>query len=357
MDSTLDINGHSLCHELVQQNGSDLHLAAENPPVIRLHGKLGPLEGYPVLTAKDINQICIDLVGADAFKVLEEQGDLDRAVSLEGGYRLRINAYRQQDTHAMAIRLLPNRFFKFCELGLPEEILESICDLQSGLILVTGATSSGKSSTIASIVNKINQERPCHILTIEDPIEYKHISKQAFVSQREIERDTESFSEALRRAMRQDPDVIVIGEMRDLDTMSAAMTLAETGHLTFATLHTNSAISTITRIVSAYPAAQQAQARIQLADSLQYVISQKLISKDKGNGLALAAEILVVTPAVRALIRESKSHQIKTAMQTSKNLGMQTLNQSLESLVYKGDINFDTALRYSEEKGEFVANS
>lgn len=356
-ENPLDIDGYKLCQELVKHNGSDLHLAADNPPIMRLHGLLGPVEGYPVLSAEDIKQICIQLVGSANFKILEEKGDLDRAISLEGGYRLRINAYRQQETYALAIRLLPNRFFKLSDLGLPMHVLESICDLQSGLILVTGATSSGKSSTIASIVNRINQERACHILTIEDPIEYKHVSNKAFVSQREVERDTDSFSEALRRAMRQDPDVVVIGEMRDLDTMTAAMTLAETGHLTFATLHTSSAVSTITRIVSAYPAAQQAQARIQLADSLQFVISQKLLTKENGKGLSLAAEILVVTPAVRALVRESKGHQIKTAMQTFRNLGMQTLNQSLHSLVNKGEISYETALKHSEEKREFEMDS
>ncbi len=342
----------ALLREFVERGGSDLHLAVNNPPSIRILGKLQVMQGYGLMGDNAIKDMIRRMVGENDYLQLTKTGDLDRAMSLEGGYRLRINAYRQQGTYSVALRLLPNRFFSFEELGLPINVLEAICKLHSGLILVTGTTSSGKSTTIASLVDRINKERPCHILTIEDPIEYCHVSQTAFVTQREIGRDTASFGEALRRAMREDPDVVVVGEMRDLETMSAALTIAETGHLTFATLHTASAVQTISRVISAYPAAQQAQARIQLATCLQYVISQKLIPRDSGPGLSLAAEILVLTPAVRALIREEKSHQIKTAMQTSSQLGMQTLNQSLGALVDQKHITMETALNYSEEKTE-----
>jgi len=342
----------ALLKEFVDRGGSDLHLAAGNPPAIRILGRLSALEGYGALSAEAIGDMIRRMVGENDYLQLSKTGDLDRAITLEGGYRLRINAYRQQGTYAVALRLLPNRFFSFEELGLPIRVLESICRLHSGLILVTGTTSSGKSTTIASIVDRINRERPCHILTIEDPVEYRHVSQAAFVTQREIGRDTATFGEALRRAMREDPDVVVVGEMRDLETMTAALTIAETGHLTFATLHTGSAVQTISRIISAYPASQQPQARVQLASCLQYVICQKLIPRDGAPGLSLAAEILVVTPAVRAMIREEKSHQIKTAMQTSAQLGMRTLNESLETLIAMKHITRETALGYSEEKGE-----
>lgn len=341
-----------MIQELIARGGSDLHLAAGTLPCMRVNGILQPLEQYGPQNAEAIGDMVRLMVGENDFLQLSRSGDLDRAVSVEGGYRLRINAYRQQGTFAVALRLLPNKFYAFTDLGLPLTVLESISCLHSGLILVTGTTSSGKSTTIASIVNRINGERPCHILTIEDPVEYCHVSKTAFVTQREIGRDTASFAEALRRAMREDPDVVVVGEMRDLETMTAALTIAETGHLTFATLHTGSAVQTISRIISAYPAAQQSQARVQLASCLQYIICQKLIPGDSGQGLRLAAEILVVTPAVRAMIREEKSHQIKTAMQTGSELGMRTLNHSLADLIDARHITLDTALNYSEEKAE-----
>ena len=280
-----------------------------------------------------ITRLLTVMVGERLFKQLTETGELDAAFELTGGHRLRINAYRQLGNYAAAIRLLPNKFFKLGQLGLPMPVLNKICGLQSGLVLVTGATSSGKTTTIASIVNEINKVRPCHIHTIEDPVEYRHRSQTAFVTQREVGTDTESFAEALRRSMREDPDVIVVGEMRDIETMSAALTLAETGHLTFATLHTSTAIQTISRIVSAYPAAQQAQVRVQLASTLQFAICQKLIPWDNGQGRSLVAEILIVNSAVRAMIRDEKTHQLKNVMQTNYDLGMQTLEQSMEEVV------------------------
>ena len=338
-----------LLRELVRLEGSDLHLAADNPPMVRLHGVLLPIADFPALGAEEVTDMIRHMVGEKRFSELGETGELDAALDLDGGYRLRLNAYRQQGDYAAALRLLPNRFFPLDRLGLPDIVLASVCRLHAGLVLVTGSTSSGKSTTIASIVNEINQRRPCHIHTIEDPVEYRHVSRRAFVTQREVGRDTASFAEALRRSMREDPDVIVIGEMRDLETMAAALTLSETGHLTFATLHTSDAVQTVSRIVSQYPAAQQAQVRIQLASTLRYVVSQQLVPWDDGNGRSLAAEILVATSAVRALIREDKTHQIRNAIQTGHALGMRTMNQSLLALVAQGTITMATATEYSPD--------
>lgn len=343
---------HALLSELVRQNGSDLHLAAGSRPLLRIHGTLVPVAGAEALDAAGAAGLIRALIGDAAVQQLEQTCEHDSAISLEGGYRLRINAYRQQDTFAAALRLLPNRFFELEELGLPMIVLQRMCRMSNGLVLVTGATSSGKSTTIASVVHQINQSRACHIHTIEDPVEYRHESRKAFVTQREVGRDTASFAEALRRSMREDPDVIVIGEMRDLDTMSAAMTLAETGHLTFATLHTSNAAQTISRIVSAYPAAQQAQARVQLASTLRYVVCQRLVPWDGGKGRSLAAEVLGVTPAVRAMIRDEKSHQIRTVIQTNYESGMRTLAQSLNQLVQAGRISPETAAQICESEGE-----
>jgi twitching motility protein PilT len=341
--------------ELAERGGSDLHIAVNSPPIIRVHGFLEPLPAQPdPLTDKDVTAAIIEAVGEEALKRLCHANELDAAFERNDGTRLRINAYRQQGGFAAAIRLLPNRFFTLGELGLNTGLLNRICAMHAGLVLVTGSTGSGKSTTIASIVHEINKTRSCHIHTIEDPIEYRHKSIRAFVTQREVGRDTASFAEALRRSMRQDPDVIVVGEMRDIETMSAALALAETGHLTFATLHTSDATQTVSRIISAYPAAHQAQVRVQLASTLQVVFSQKLVPWADGKGRALAAEILLATPNVRAMIREEKTHQIRTAMQTGSEHGMQTLNQSLLSLVAKRRIDPPTALEYSEDKPSLV---
>jgi twitching motility protein PilT len=341
----------TLIETLVESGGSDLHLASANPAVFRIHGELCPVPKHPeILTAERIAAMIASLVEPDQFAALERDGELDCAFQFHDGNRLRINSYRQQGSLAAAIRLLPNRFFSLEQLGLPINLLHDICRLHAGLVLVTGATSSGKSTTIASIVNEINKARAVHIHTIEDPIEYRHNSNKSYVTQREVGRDTASFAEALRRSMRQDPDVIVVGEMRDLETMSSALTLSETGHLTFATLHTSDAAQTVSRIISSFPAAQQPQVRVQLASTLQVVVSQKLVPWKDGKGRSLAAEILVATPAIKAMIRDEKTHQIKTAMQTGVDKGMRTLNQSLVHLVRKGLISIDMAVQYSEEK-------
>lgn len=340
-----------LLDELTALNGSDLHLAVDNPPVFRVHGRLQRIPAYKeLLNPEVITSMIAGVVNEDALDRLRHTGELDAAFERTDGTRLRINAYRQQGEFAVAVRLLPNRFFSLEELGMNVGVLKRICELHSGLVLVTGTTSSGKSTTIASIVNEINKTRSCHIHTIEDPIEYRHRSQKSFVTQREIGRDTASFSEALRRSMRQDPDVIVVGEMRDLETMSAAFALAETGHLTFATLHTSDAVQTVSRVISAYPTDQQAQIRVQMASTLQVVISQKLVPWKNGKGRSLAAEILIATPSVRAMIREEKTHQMQTAIQTGNEHGMRTLNQSLLSMITDGLIDETTALQYSEDK-------
>ena len=345
---------NDICHQwleqLINMDGSDLHITTHAVPHIRVHGNIQPIPDAPVVDQRQMDKIVRSLLGDTGFSELQATHEWDGAQTLPTGHRIRINAYYQQGYLALAIRLLPDRFFLLDQLGLPINVLEQIVQMHAGLVLVTGATSSGKSTTIASIVHAINKTRPCHIHTIEDPVEYRHTNIKAFVTQREVGRDTASFGEALRRSMREDPDVIVIGEMRDLETMSAALTLAETGHLTFATLHTSSAVQTISRIISAYPAAQQAQIRIQLATTLQHVICQKLLPWDDGKGRSVAAEVLCVTPAVRAMIRDEKTHQINTAMQTGYEIGMRTMNGSITELMAKGKLSHKSAMTYSDDK-------
>jgi len=345
---------HQWLEQLIAMDGSDLHITTHAVPHVRVHGNIQPIPDTPVVEHKQMDNIARSLLGDAAFSELQATKEWDGAQTLSTGHRIRINAYCQQGNLALAIRLLPDHFFALDQLGLPLVVLEQICQLHSGLVLVTGATSSGKSTTIASIVNEINKTRPCHIHTIEDPVEYRHANIKAFVTQREVGRDTVSFAEALRRSMREDPDVVVIGEMRDLETMSAALTLAETGHLTLATLHTSDAVQTVSRIISAYPAAHQAQVRVQLASTLQVVLSQKLVPWVNGDGRSLAAEILVATPNLRAMIRDEKTHQMRTAMQTGGEHGMQTLNQSLLALLQRRKIDRITALEFSEEKANLI---
>ncbi len=341
----------ALLDKLAEIDGSDLHLAVGNPPTFRVHGNLRHLEGHcRPLDSETIERLLKAAVGDAGWERLLRDNELDAAFGRDDGSRLRINAYREQDNIAAAIRLLPNSFLELKELGMDLRVLERICEMHSGLILVTGSTSSGKSTTIASIINQINRTRSCHIHTIEDPVEYRHRSIKSFVTQREVGRDTASFAEALRRSMRQDPDIVVIGEMRDLETMSAALTLAETGHLTFATLHTSDAVQTVSRIISSYPAAQQSQIRVQLSSTLRTVICQKLVPWPDGQGRSLAAEILVVTPSVRSMIREEKTHQIGSAIQTGGEHGMQTLNQSLLELHRQRRISREMAILYSEDR-------
>lgn len=347
----LDSLSVSLLNALCEQEGSDLHLAHGMAPRFRLHGELCTLPAFDEnLSAGQIEGLVQSLVAEPEWNALCETNELDAAFSGEDGTRFRLNAYRQQAQLAVAIRRLPKRFFELDQLSLSPVLWRKIIGLPSGLVVVAGSTGSGKTTTIASLLNAINEQRACHIHTIENPIEYQHRSRKSLVTQREVGSDTASFAEALRRSLRQDPDVVMVGEMRDLETMRAALTLAETGHLTFATLHTADAVQTVSRIIGAFPAGEQALVREQLAGCLRAVICQQLIPGRQGNGRSLAAEVLWVTACNQALIREAKTHQIQSTIQTGGKHGMQTHSQSLVALVRQRKIDVATALRYSTEK-------
>ncbi len=322
------INPQQLLDTWVQQESSDLHITPPNPPFWRIHGDLRPMPDIDPMTEDDVVTLTRLLVDATDYQAFMATNELDCATTLPNGRRIRINVHRQMGLTGLALRLLPQDFYPLEGLGLPKQVCQDICALKQGLVLVTGATGSGKSTTLASFINQINTTRTGHIVTIEDPVEYKHSTKRCFVTQREIGADTASFNEALRRILREDPDYVLIGEMRDPETIRAALTIAETGHLTFGTLHTSTAVHTMTRIISSFPAAEQDQIRTQLAGSLKHVICQQLIPHPT-KGRQLVAEILVSTPAVQALIRENRLHQIPSIMQTARDAGMVTMEQAL----------------------------
>jgi twitching motility protein PilT len=340
-----------LLQMLVERNGSDLHITAGTPPRIRIHGDLVPMEFDP-LTKDDTQKMVYSLMNEDQIARFEREWELDFSFGIEGLARFRTNVFVQRGAVGAVFRLVPSRVKNFDELGLPKKLCMELCDTPRGLVLVTGATGSGKSTTLAAMIDYINSTQPVHIMTIEDPIEFVHQNKMALVNQREVGADTKSFSAALKHVLRQDPDVVLVGEMRDLETIEAALILAETGHLTFGTLHTSDAVQTINRIVDVFPAHQQQQIRTQLAFVLEAVFSQQLIPKVSGKGRVLAQEILRATPAVRALIRENKAHQIYSVIQTSGNLGMKTMNQSLAELAKTKQISFENALSYSSDPDE-----
>lgn len=346
----MDSNLLRLLNDFIKAGSSDLHITTNIEPFVRLNGELVPLSNYQPVDGETIEHYTRELVGEKQYAEFLATNELDTALTLESGHRIRINIYRQQGDIAWALRLLPSEFFPLDKLGLPTSICEQACTLKKGLILVTGATGSGKSTTLASIINQINLTRAEHIFTIEDPVEYIHKPINCFISQREIGTDSASFHEALKRVLREDPDVVLIGEMRDAETMRAALTLAETGHLTFGTLHTSEAIQTVTRIIGAFPASEQEQIRTQLATTLQLVISQQLVPWDNGEGRSLAAETMVATPAIKAMIRENKIHQITSAMQTGQNIGMRTMNGSLAELMKSGKVSYENALAWSIDK-------
>lgn len=335
-----------LIDKWVAADSSDLHIKAPNPPFWRIHGDLRPVPGFEPMNEHQVRDFAIHLVGEGGLREFQKHNELDTAITLPCGRRVRINVHLQLGRTGLSLRLLPHDFFPLSALGLPIKICEQICSLKQGLVLVTGATGSGKSTTLASFVNEINQSRSGHIVTIEDPIEYRHRTKKCLITQREVGDDTASFSEALRRVLREDPDIVLIGEMRDLDTIRAALTIAETGHLTLGTLHTSTAVHTITRIISSFPANEQEQVRTQLSGSLKYVICQQLLPAADNNGRYLAAEVMVATPAVQSLIRESRIHQIPSAMQTGIDKGMVTLNHSLDTLVSSGKVTAEIADEY-----------
>jgi twitching motility protein PilT len=333
--------------------GSDLHLSMGSPPQVRVDGHLQRLD-LPDLTPDTIKALAYSVLTDVQKKKFEETWELDMAFGLRGVGRFRCNVFNQKGAVGAVFRLIPEKIRALDELGLPP-VLSEMADRPRGLVLVTGPTGSGKSTTLAAMIDRINLSKKAHILTIEDPIEYLHQHKTALVNQRELHADTQSFSLALRAALREDPDVVLVGEMRDLETMEAALKLAETGHLTMATLHTNSAAQTITRIIDAFPAHQQAQIRTQLSLVLEGIVCQALLPKAGGKGRVAALEILVATPAIRNLIRDDKIHQIYGTMQTGQEkLGMQTMNQSLARLVERRIVTRDTALATSSLRDELL---
>ncbi len=341
-----------LLRKTVELEASDLHISPGLPPMMRIHGKLVPLNNVPPLGPSDTKRLCYSILTDSQRHRLEEELEIDFSFGIEGISRFRGNVYFQRGTVAGAFRVLPFRIPDISELGLPP-VVETFTEKPKGLVLVTGPTGSGKSTTLAALIDRINSTKECHIITIEDPIEYIHRHKKAIVTQREVYSDTKSFAKALRSALRQDPDVVLIGEMRDIETFEAALTLAETGHLTFATLHTNSATETINRIIDAFPTEKQEQVRVQLSFVLEGIVSQRLIPKADGSGRVLATEVLVATPAIRNLIRENKVHQVYSQMQTGQiTHGMQTMNQSLLELAKKGLITVYDALNSSVNRDE-----
>ncbi|MDI7268031.1 MAG: type IV pilus twitching motility protein PilT [Myxococcota bacterium] len=336
------MNLHQLLRTMVQKGASDLHVTTGTPPQLRIDGALVPLK-LPPLIPSDTKHLCYSILTEDQKVVFETRNELDLSFGVKNLSRFRANIFMQRGAVAGAFRSIPFRILSFDELGLPPIVAE-LADKPRGLILVTGPTGCGKSTTLASIVDKINTEKRLHIITVEDPIEYLHPNKGCIVNQREVGTDTLSFKDALKYVLRQDPDVVLIGEMRDLETIEAALTISETGHLVFATLHTNSCVQSITRIVDVFPSHQQSQVRAQLSFVLQGVITQQLLPRADGPGRVLACEVMIPNPAIRNLIREDKCHQIYSAMQVGQEkYGMMTLNQSLFNLVQRRLITVEEA--------------
>jgi twitching motility protein PilT len=344
------INLRELLNEMIEKKASDLHITAGLPPQLRVDGNITSTDRAP-LTPENTLQITYSVLNEEQQKRFEAEHELDFSFGVKGLSRFRANVFLQRGVTSLAIRQIPYEIMAIKELGLPK-VVEELSEKQKGLILVTGPTGSGKSTTLASVIDKVNTERHSHIITIEDPIEFVHQHKQCIVNQREVRADTESFPAALKHVLRQDPDVILIGEMRDLETMSAALTIAETGHLTLATLHTNSTYESINRIVDSFPSEQQGQIRAQLAFVLEGVVTQQLIPKKNGKGRVMVSEVMVCTPAIRATIRDDKIHQIYGLMQAGQKFGMQTMNQGLFNACVKGDISVEEALRRSSDHEE-----
>jgi twitching motility protein PilT len=333
----MDIDFAELLMEVVSRRASDLHMASGAHPTIRVRGRLMPLEDYPKLSSTDTREIVYAILTGDQRQRLETNWQLDFAYSIPGHARFRVNAYYQRGAIGAAFRLIPYGLTSIDELGLPPTV-HDFTRRPRGFVLVTGPTGSGKSTSLAAMIDEINRTREEHIMTIEDPIEFLHAHKKCLVNQRELGSDAQSFSEALKAALRQDPDVILVGEMRDLETISTALTAAETGHLVFATLHTQDTAQTIDRIIDVFPSHQQGQVRVQLSVALQGIMTQQLLPNADGSGRVVATEVLVPNPAIRNLIREGKTHQIYSVLQTSSAAGMQTMDASLATLVREGKI-------------------
>lgn len=330
-----------LLEEVIKKKGSDLHLQVGLPPMLRVDGALVPVTGADVLTEETVELLIFAILDEDQKQILLKDKEFDFSFAFGDLGRFRVNAFHERGNLAAALRLIPNELLSVEQLGLPQ-IVTKFADYPRGLVLVTGPTGSGKSTTLAGIINKINNDRGAHIITIEDPIEFTHRSNKSVVVQREVHYDTYSFSAALRSSLRQDPDVVLIGEMRDLETIAAAITIAETGHLVLATLHTNSASQSIDRMVDVFPPHQQPQIRTQLSHILMAICSQRLIPAIGGGRIA-AAEILIATPAVRNIIREGKTHQLEAVIQTGAEFGMQSMDKTLVGLIHAGSITYEEA--------------
>jgi twitching motility protein PilT len=348
-------NLYQLLQDMVEAGASDLHITTGIPPAIRLHGDIVRMDKYETITASEAKRLAYSILNDAQRHRFEEASELDCSFGVKGIARFRANIFVQRGAVAAAFRLIPHKIPTFNELGLPD-VVQEISRRPRGLVLVTGPTGSGKSTTLAAMIDRINDTRKVHIITIEDPIEYLHPHKQSVVNQREVTSDTKGFKDALKHILRQDPDVVLVGEMRDLETVEAALTLAETGHLTLATLHTNSCAQTINRIIDVFPPTQQPQVRSQLALVLEGVVSQQLIPVATGDGRVLAMEIMVPNSAIRNLIREDKVHQIYSSMQTGQEkYGMQTMNQSLSQLVAQRAISPEEAMHRSGNMAELQA--
>jgi twitching motility protein PilT len=347
----MDIN--QLLEFTINKKASDLHLLPGVPPMIRVNGLLSPVTGIEALTVDQVKELVFALVNEEQKEILSVNKELDFSLSFKNQNRFRVNAYHQKGNLAAALRFIPNRIPTIDELNLPK-ICHTFTELKQGFILVTGPTGHGKSTALAAIIDEINQLRPVHIVTIEDPIEYVFNHQKAIVSQREIRADTHSWQVALRSCLREDPDVVMVGEMRDYETIASALTIAETGHLVFATLHTNSAAQTIDRIIDVFPAHQQQQVRTQFASSLEAILSLRLLPSLEGGRLP-AVEILIANTAIRNAIRENKAQMINTTLQTSSDIGMRTLEMDLANLVKKGKISLETAQAFSLRPEELMS--
>ena len=349
----MPVNLRALLEEMIEKDASDLHIVAGERPKIRVDGDIVNASSDEVLTPKDTLSLAYSVLTEGQKKRFETENELDFSFGIQNLARFRGNCFKQRGCVSMVIRQIPFNVKTFQDLGLPA-VVANLSQKPRGLVLVTGPTGSGKSTTLAAMIDKINKELKGHIITVEDPIEFIHRHQQCIVNQREVGTDTNSFHAALKYALRQDPDVVLIGEMRDLETTSSALTIAETGHLAFATLHTNSAAESINRIIDIFPAHQQTQIRTQLSFVLEGVITQTLLQKAKGRGRVMAAEILVVTPAIRALIRDDKVEQIPSMMQAGKKHGMQTLNDALYQLYMGREVTKEECLRVSSNPNEFL---
>jgi len=349
----MPVNLRALLEEMIEKDASDLHLVAGERPKLRVDGDIVSASSEEVMTPKDTLSLAYSVLTENQKKRFETENELDFSFGIQNLARFRGNVFKQRGCVSVVIRQIPFSVKTFQELGLPQ-VAPQLADRPRGIVLVTGPTGSGKSTTLAAMIDKINKELKGHIITVEDPIEFIHRHQACIVNQREVGTDTNSFQAALKYALRQDPDVVLIGEMRDLETIQAALTIAETGHLAFATLHTNSAAESINRIIDVFPSHQQSQVRAQLAFVLEGVLTQTLLQRAKGRGRVMAAEIMICTPAIRALIRDDKVHQIESSMQAGKKYGMQTLNDALYQLYMTREVTKEECLRVTSKPNDFL---